>query len=177
MSSLTISLSGMDRISANLDRLATNIRGKVLRRALTDAAAPIETLAKALCPVSDQTGESVPGVLRDSIATKFTARIGGATSIGGFGMVIIGPRRNIKVPIRLVTRGKNKGKVKFAVPTKYAHLVEFGHVLKDSTGKIIGNVGPKPFMRGAWDGAGGDTALTTFMTSFKAGVDTEVAKL
>lgn len=174
---IVTNISGIERISDNIDRLTTAVKGKLLRTALMGTAEPIRATAAALCPVGDSTGMSAPGVLKNSIEIKFTTRVGGGTYTGGFAMVIIGPRRGIKVPIRIISRGPRAGQVLFAIPTKYAALVEFGHELKDRTGKNIGHVGPRAYMRPAWDAAGGEVALTRFVAIMSDGVVEEVSKL
>lgn len=180
---ISMSLAGTEVILQRLNALKTKIRASILRKAIMACAAPIEAAAKAFCP-------SDTGTLKDAIDTRFTTK--GGDGPGFFVRVIIGPKRGIRVPVRTVTRGRNKGMVMIAVPTRYAHLVEFGHKIVthaaweiDTTvgkskprmkkiligaGTVIGFVGPKPFMRPAWDTAGGERALDTFVMVLESGI-------
>jgi hypothetical protein len=84
----------------------------------------------------------------------------------------IGPRRNVRYPVRVVQSGTRKGQILLAIPTRYAHLVEFGHRVVNAAGETIGYVAPKPFMRVAWGIAGGQVALATFTKVLQAEMDT-----
>lgn len=179
-------LTGVDHIENNLDMLLRNVRDKQLKRAMKKTIDPIQAAAKARV-------DRDTGTLADAIQQKISS----AGGKGEFVMGIVGIRRGIKFPIRVVTRGKHKGKVYVLIPTRYAHLLEFGHKLvvhaiweRDPTSKhgrlrrihksdglIVGSASPRPFMRPAWDQHGGTVALQVFLTELDKGLQEEVSKL
>lgn len=155
-------MTGQAEVEARFEKLAAAIRDKLMRRAMRKTAQPIVDAAKAM--VKRRTG-----ALQDSIDYKLT-------SFGDKGnklYCIIGPKRNIRVPISLVSSGPHAGKVFVAIPTRYAHLVEFGHRIVDKTGKQVGFVAPVPFMRVAWATYGGEVALATFADDLEQGIAAE----
>jgi HK97 gp10 family phage protein len=162
---MELTLTGSKAVYANLDNFTVVLRDKLLKRAMGRVTRPIEQAAKAACPVD-------LGTLRDSISTKTTSKKGKGTNLHA----IIGPKRRVRVPIGIVRRGPNKGKIKMAIPTRYAHLVEFGHTIVRN-GSIIGHAAPIPFMRKAWDTAGGEIALNLFETELEAAIASEVIKV
>lgn len=152
-------LSGTEKIAQNFAAMTREVRDKLLKQAMRATTKPIEQHAKAL--VKRRTG-----ALQDSISTKMTSK-------GAKGEILrawVGPERNAGRPMRAVTRGKKAGQIAVAVPTRYAHLIEFGHRIVDKSGKVVGFAPPRPFMRPAWGAAGGDIALDTFATSLKDGI-------
>lgn len=148
-------LAGQTRVIENFNKVVTNVRDKMMKKATRAAAEPIRDAAKAL--VHRRTG-----ALQDSIDIKIT-------SSGSKGEVVrawIGPRRGIRVPARLVETGTHAGHIFVAIPTRYAHLIEFGHRIVVH-GHEVGFAAPIPFMRPAWAIAGGDVALENFTASLE----------
>jgi HK97 gp10 family phage protein len=144
---INITIQGVDGINASLTKIPIDIRQKFLVKAVRRAANDIAADAKELCPTD-------LGTLKDSIDVRIKTQVKGTDVIA-----IVGPKRGVRVPVRFVSRGKNKGKLKVAVPTLYAHHIEFGH--KQGSG----SVGPQPFMRPAWDTFGGVFAIDTITDS------------
>lgn len=145
--------------SAELDRrvleLPTRTRTAIFKKAMKAAAQPIAEMAQA------HIGGS--GILRGSIEFKVSSKDNGRLV-----RCYIGPARDIMVPVDVHKSGL--GLPPFvAIPTRYAHLVEFGHDIVRN-GKVIGHVGPKAFMRPAWLAEGGDVALF----HFKEALETEL---
>jgi HK97 gp10 family phage protein len=162
---ITMKLVGMDDVSRNVDMLGAAVRDKVIKKAMRKCATPIKNEAQALAPEDS-------GTLKESIGINITSK--GAK--GNWIRCYIGPRSGIQMPLRIVGRGGQQGLVRVAIPTRYAHLVEFGHRIVIN-GEYIGDVAPVPFMRGAWDRHGGEVALNVFEVECSKGVDEEIAKL
>lgn len=161
---ISIEVSGLEMIQENLDMMCVAVRDRILKKALSEAGKHIVDAAKANCP-------SDTGTLRESISMK----VGSGKDKGVAAYCIIGPKSGIKVPVRVVRKGKNKGAVMIAVPTYYAHFIEFGHRIF-LHGHDIGFVGPKPFMRPAWDEFGGEAALYTIVDTLQQEVEIELSK-
>ncbi len=180
-------LTGVDNINNNIILLTQKIRDKLLKRAMKKTLDPIQSAAVAR--VSVDTG-TMRGAIQQKITTKGSK---GETVLG-----IVGIRRGIKVPIRVVSRGAHKGKLLMLVPSRYAHLIERGHKIVVSAiwerdpkskfgrlkkmplhraGEIVGFVRGKPFMRPAWDIYGKEVALKTFLVELDRGVSEEASKL
>jgi HK97 gp10 family phage protein len=157
-----MSMSGYESINRNLELLTRGVRDKHLKRAMKAAVDPITSVAKAR--VRRKTG-----VMEMSIDSKISSKGSRGENVKAY----IGPRTGIRVPI-----GKDKGlgTGKTDIPTRRAHLLEFGHNIVKN-GKVVGRVPPKPFMRPAWDVAGGTVALNRFSDALTAGLDAEVSKL
>lgn len=151
-------LTGMERILANLDKLGKDGARKAMRKSLMTCADHIVEAAK-MKALPAKSGV-IRGTLRKSIDKKV---------IQGdkFMRVIIGPRRGIKIRIGTHHKGKNKGKPIFKIPTRYAHLVEFG----------TSHSAAKPFMRPAWMTDGGERALQRFLIQMANNLSLEVSKL
>lgn len=162
---VSMKLVGMDDVADNVDMLSTNVRDKVLKRALRKAALPIVNEAKARCPEDT-------GTLKESISLSISSK----GHKGNWVRAFIGPKTGVKVPVGLVSRGVGKGMLRILIPTRYAHLVEFGHEVVIN-GEHVGHVPARAFMRGAWDSQGGETALNVFEIECAKGVDEEIAKL
>lgn len=181
------SLTGVDNIVNNLTILTRNIRDRSLKKAMAKVIDPIHRAA--LARVSIDTG-----TLSKAVQKKITSSGSKGEKVMGF----VGIRRGIKVPVRVVTRGKHKGKLYMLVPTRYAHLIEFGHRIVVSkiwevnpkskfgrlreikhlaAGSVVGFVRGKPFMRPAWDKHGKDVALKTFLVTLDRELASEVSKL
>lgn len=159
-------IEGIEGIQQNLDMMCVAVRDRILKEVLAKAAAPIVEAAKGNLASHTQTG---------TLAGSITFKVSSGRDKGVAAFCIIGPRTGIKVPVRVVTKGKNKGALMIAVPTYYAHLVEFGHkIVRD--GNEIGAVGPIGFMRAAWDEYGGEVALFTIVEALVEGIETELSK-
>lgn len=144
---ITMEARGAIRVNENFDSFTAKLRHTMLRKAVAVPARKIARAAKSFAP--DRTG-----ALRSSIGSR--TRVPGER--GTVVHVFIGPLRKVRVPARLVMRGAEAGKFLMAVPTRYAHLMEFGHDIVRN-GKVIGHVGPRSFMRKAWALHGGDYAV------------------
>jgi hypothetical protein len=161
---MEFALTGTKLLYDNLNDMTVAIRDKLLKRAMGRATRAIEKAAKDACPADT-------GTLKDSIATKTTSRGGRGHYIKAF----IGPKRNVKVPVDYHKGGL--GLPPFvSIPTRYAHLVEFGHNIVNRKGEVVGHVGPRSFMRKAWDEAGGEKAVDTFEAVLGAGIAQEVLR-
>ncbi len=161
---INLQVEGLEQIQENLDMMCVAVRDRILKTAVRKAGQHIVDAAKVACPEDT-------GTLRESIGMRVTIR-GGK---GGGAGAVVGPRRGIRVPVRVVRRGKHTGLVMMAIPTRYAHAVEFGHRLV-SGGHVVGQVTPRPFMRPAWDEFGGENALYTIRDELVDGVEEELAK-
>lgn len=145
--SFSVEVRGETGLMANLDKLDINLRDRAIKKAVRKALEPMRDTAKA-------NARRRTGALFTSIDIKITSKGHKGSRIIG----VMGPRTGVKFPVRIVKSGEHMGKIYVAVPTRYAHLVEFGHNLVVD-GKVVGRVGPKPFMRPAWSQHGGDVAL------------------
>lgn len=158
-----LDMIGMEDVNANLGFLTREIRDKGLKLAARKAGKPIVDSMKARAPQDT-------GTYRDAIHMKVTSK----GHKGEWVQAIIGLKTGVKVPVRIATRGSNKGQVRVQIPTRYAHLVEFGfNIVRE--GKIIMRVPPQSVMRGAWDEQGGEDALFRFETTLAKFVDEQVA--
>lgn len=163
---ITYALTGDDKVWNNLNLLGAKIKDKFLRKAMKTTLAPILSAAQATCP------EDL-GILKESLDTKITTL--GATK-GTLIVGIMGPRTRVRVPVRIIKRGPRKGQQLIAIPTKYAKNVEFGHnIVVD--GKVVGRVGPRAFMRPAWDEFGAEVAVYTFADSMQEQINNELAAI
>lgn len=148
--SQSLELGGTEALWRNLDTMTIAIRDKITKRAMKAATDPVLRAMKDRVPRDFD-------VLRDAIEVKITSKGGRGQKTNAY----VGIRRGIKVPTKMFKRGKRKGQVLVAIPTKYAHLVEYGHdIVKD--GRVIGRVKPQSFVRAAWDEYGGEVMLLTF---------------
>lgn len=161
---MEFALTGSATLYANLDTMTVAIRDKLLKRAMGRATRAIEQAAKDACPQDT-------GTLKDSISTKTTSKGGRGSYVRAF----IGPERNIKVPVTFHKGGLGLPPF-ISIPTRYAHLVEFGHDIVNHQGQVVGRVGPRPFMRKAWDEAGGEKAVDVFEAVLGAGIAQEVLR-
>jgi hypothetical protein len=108
-------LTGMADIEANLQELTQELRTKAVKKVVKDTIRPIWSMARSL--VRKDTG-----VLYTGIQMEVKSKNKGAIIYG-----VVGIRRGIKIPVRIIARGRRKGQVLMAIPTRYAHLVERGH--------------------------------------------------
>lgn len=157
-------LSGSDLLYKNLDDFTVAVRDKILKRATKAATDPVLKAMRDRVPRDFD-------VLRDAIEVKITSAGGKGQSIKGY----VGIRRGIKVPTKIFKRGKRKGQVLIAIPTKYAHLVEYGFDKKLPDGSVI-RVKGTPFVRPAWDEWGGEVMLYTFADVCEALIAAEVVR-
>jgi HK97 gp10 family phage protein len=146
-----IDISGIDDLTKGLKAIGKKLRTQIGQEAVTTALIPMVNAARYYAGQSRDTG-----ALQDSIGVKVKPYQKGATIFG-----IVGPRRGFKRP-----DPSGKG---FRDPTKYAHLVEFGHYTKAGSGKFGGAkkgtkitpenasayVLPQPFMRPAFSATKG----------------------
>lgn len=102
-----LELTGFDELLLQLHALPEAIENKWCKKAMAQGGKVIADAAKSLCP-------SETGILRRSIGVKAKVYKPSHTSVA-----IIGPRRGYSS-----ADPSGKG---VRVPTKYAHLVEFGH--------------------------------------------------
>lgn len=140
---VTAKLDGLDAVLRRLASLKQGVRNRILRKALTAAARPMQQTAKELAPKES-------GLLRRSITVKVQTT--------GKGEVVakIGPKRGLKKSVKIrkdrVFRQRGRRTVKVARPTgeqlsmlrdpvRYAHLVEKGTVMRQA----------KPFLQPAFD--------------------------
>lgn len=166
----TIDQASLDSIDRNLKTLSGPIVDNICFQVLKEVSTPILNAAVDFCPVGNPAKDIFAGLLKASIDMKAKKFRGGA-------YVVIGPARK-----RSVETGKNQHygsdpKRKFSkkfrdtptkkMPTRYAHFVEFG----------TSHSSPQPFMRPAWDVAGGAVALEAFVSKFEKRLSEEVAKL
>ena len=161
---MEFALTGSQTLYANLDDMTVAIRDKLLKRAMGRATRPIEKAARDACPKDT-------GTLKDSISTKTTSKGGKGSSIKAW----VGPARNVKVPVTFHKGGLGLPPF-ISIPTRYAHLVEFGHNIVNRKGETVGHVGPRSFMRKAWDEAGGEKAVDVFEAVLGAGIAQEVLR-
>lgn len=159
---LTYQLGGVEKIWQALDLLTIAVKDKLAKRAMKAALTPIQDAAIANCPVDN-------GVLAGSIDIKISSKGYKGEQVSG----IMGPRTNIQVPVQYHKGGLGLPPF-IAIPTRYAHLVEFGHDVVDHKGVVVGHVGPVGFMRIAWDEFGGEVALYTFVAEMQIGIVQEV---
>lgn len=184
MIDVDINWSGMNRIDTNLDRLSIALRDKAMKKAMKATITPIHGEARMHCATDT-------GTLRDAIQMKISSKGSKGETVFG----IVGIRRGIKVPVRVVMKGRHKGAVYVLIPTKYAHLIERGHrlvthaiwerdpkskhgrlrLIKGSgAGTVIGFVKARPFMRPAWDRYGGLKAVETFVINLDKALQEEI---
>ncbi len=162
---INIEVYGQIKINANFDKFTLDVRDRMLKRGVRDVLTPMKETAARL--VRERTG-----ALRGSMDIKVSNKGGKGSQVYG----IMGPKTNVRIPVRLIRSGKNAGKILVAIPTRYAHLVEFGHNIVIN-GVIVGRVSPKPFMRPAWAKHGGDTAFYVLQTSMARQINDWLAAL
>ena len=141
-----VEITGVEDLLKGLKTIGKKLREQIGREAVTTALVPMVNAARYYAGQSSETG-----ALAASIGVKVKPYQKGAAIFG-----IVGPRRGFDRPD---PSGKGVRK-----PTKYAHLVEFGHYTKAGSGKFGGAkkgtkvtpenatayVLPQPFMRPAF---------------------------
>ena len=151
---------GAVEIYDRMDLFTANMRDKAMKQAMKKAIDPIKEKAAANIR-KDRTG-----ALRGAVDTKITSKGTKGWEIRG----LVGIRSKVRVPVRVVGKGQHAGKLFVAIPTRYAHLVEFGHTLVIN-GKVVGHIAPQAFMRRAWESHGGDKALAVFSVALSESID------
>lgn len=146
-------LTGEVEVSRKWEQLTVNLRDKYLKRAVNAGLKPMRDAAQS------RIGGS--GILRNSIDTRVTSKGAKGETVRGY----IGPRRGVRIPVTVHKGGLGLPPF-IAIPSRYAHLVEFGHKIVVN-GKVIGTVAPHPFMRPAWEAYGGDVALARVAESLQ----------
>lgn len=160
---LTAKLTGARQVERALEAIGRKALRPAARKGVVGAAQVVAKAAKALVPADTKS-------LRKAIGHKVKAIRDGSGFYG-----VVGPRRDtkkdqlagkFKFRRKVGSRKRAGGRpavVKYANPTKYAHLVEFGRravtvskktLLSDGTavfGKGVKAVPPRPFMRPAWE--------------------------
>jgi len=162
---VTRSITGLDTVSAVLQQIPVDLRASILRGAVAAAAEPIKQAAKANARRSVRTGALYASIDVKTITAK-GAKNASATAI-------VGPSRDrftrggVKVPDVNGKRAKSGGEQ----PARYAHLIEFGHAVRQpKKGRTTRNgnavepkagslrwVAPRPFMRPALQSTQGKT--------------------
>jgi HK97 gp10 family phage protein len=105
-------LEGAEELAAKFNDIGKRQMKKILRSAVGFAATPLNAVAKQLVPEdSRQLRKSIGKVTRTYPST-------------GNSVCIVGPRNDFRA--RVVTKS---GRIVLRNPTKYAHLVEGGHVI------------------------------------------------
>lgn len=102
-----VKLRGLDDLSRQISALKADLRRKVVKGALRDAAAPIRRAAKAAAPVLAQpTKTRVPGVVRDNVRV-FASKLRRAArgEIGVYATVAVAPgKRKVLKRVRRLRR-------------------------------------------------------------------------
>lgn len=184
-------LQGMAEILLKLEALKQGVRGRITRKAVSEAIKPILKDAK-------QRAAKSSGLLTRSISHKVKTYRSTGVTVG-----LIGPRRGLK-KLRVVAKSRRKradltkvvttktGKIRYVReryvnPVRYAHLVELGRgpiavkgkrALTDASkffGLRAAAVRPRPFLRTAWD-AGRSQAQATIAGIIAAEIETLAAK-
>lgn len=150
----TVKLSGFEGVAAALAELPKATSKNTVRRALKTASEPMLKDAAARAPKDE-------GDLRDSFVS--TVKIMRSHSRGS--------RRPGRDEIRLfLGPNYNPGEASFA---PHAHLTEFGTGprFQKTTGRYVGQVAPRPYMRPAFD-----TGKDRLIRDFSAEIWTEINK-
>lgn len=155
----SMSMSGQIEVDAKFDKFPLLVRDRLLKKAMKATTTPIKEAAKAML-------KRRTGALQDAVDERITTKGAKGETVRGY----IGVKRGIKVPVRLIKSGKHAGQLLVAIPTRYAHLVEFGHKIVDKHGTVIGIVAPIPFLRAGWGAAGGEVALATLASNLEEGI-------
>ena len=128
---LKISIQGTEALAQRLLAIGDRVYRRAARRAVTKACRIVAAAAKARAPRRT-------GLLRTSIGQKVVTYVAKNVVVG-----IVGPRRGYRRAIavktskrgvaRLVALKKGVAGRRYADPTKYSHLVEFGTVHSAAT--------------------------------------------
>lgn len=110
-------ITGMGDLQRLLEQIPAEMRNTVLLAGVKAAAVPVVKWAKRFAKRSERTG-----ALRESITFK-----GIGNQKRGTALAIIGPDRKYYSKGKRLVRGKLITSGEIVRPSKYAHLVEFGH--------------------------------------------------
>jgi hypothetical protein len=131
--SASVRIEGAAELSAVLNAIPAEMRRDILAVAVAKASQPMVRAAKGFAQASVDTG-----ALRRSLGSVVRKYKKGATAVA-----VVGARRGYyRDGVKLAKKADRRGS---AMPAKYAHLVEFGHVA--ANGKIVAG---QPFMRPAF---------------------------
>lgn len=156
MKGTVVTLTGNETVWNNLQLFSGRLKDKMMRVAMKETLEPLKREAKANC-------KSDLGITKDSIDTVVTAK--GAAK-GSYLVGIMGPKTNVRAKVKRSKTGLGLPP-NVDIPTRRAHLQEFGHTVVNRKGKVIAQMPPNPFMRKAWDAYGGENALYTFADSMQ----------
>ena len=155
-SGIRIELTGLEELNAALAGISLDMRTVIIAKAVTEGAKPLVRYIKMYAPVQS-------GALRASISAK-TLR----NRKKGFAVAMVGPRTGKYKSGKRVKKGGNT--LDSDQPSRYAHLVEFGHNRKK------GGVTPaRPFMRPAITAAGPQVARS-ILNGAQKGLNAAVKK-
>lgn len=160
---MQITITGLDGTITSLNEFKTQLRTNIVRRALLRTAEPIVQEAKARVPVrkAGPFGKG-PALVSEALKESIGA-VARSYKNGTQHKVLVGPRRKMyKVSAGAST---SSGADEIAIPTRYAHLVHFGHKIVN-LGRLV-YVPPRPFLADAWAAKGGMQALETFKEALK----------
>lgn len=132
---IKLELTGLNELNATLAGVSEAMRTTIISAAVTEGAKPLVRYVKMYCPVDT-------GALRASIASKTLRNRKTGKAVAMVGPSTASFRGNKKVK-------KGESKLDADKPSRYAHLVEFGHMRKKG-----GFTAAKPFMRPAVAAAG-----------------------
>ena len=127
----SVSLRSIQRTNQTIGKVLDQVERRGMEDALMKAATPMVKQAR-------QNVSSETGALKKSIGKK------GSTDAG---------KQSAKVEVGPRAKFQHKGRR----PAKYAHLVEYGHQMVTPGGKRVGFVGPRPFMRTAFESTKGES--------------------
>ena len=144
----SLHLQGAKELDRKLRKLGDKVHRRVSRQAVNAAATPVVRAARSKAP-------SESGTLRKSLGKKVATFKKTATVAA-----IVGARKSVT--------GTHKGKSR--KPSRYAHLVEKGHI--DEQGN---HVGAKPFLRPALDDTQGQ-AMDAMAKKLAEGVEREARR-
>lgn len=134
-------LEGVEQSLKNLQEMTRTVRNKILRKAVNASSKVVLDAARQLVPSST-------GLLKKSLAVRVQTYRASGVVVG-----IVGPRtgyQKTRQGKKITSFGK-KMKAAGQNPSKYAHLIEFGHNLARPKGNLIGYVRARPFLRPAFD--------------------------
>lgn len=134
-------LDGAEEAIRSLDGLSRTLRNQILRKAINAASKVVLDAARKLVPVET-------GMLKKSLAVRIQTYRSTGTVVG-----VIGPRTGYKKTRqgKVLTSFGRKIKSTGRNPSKYAHLIEFGHNIARPKGKLVGYARARAFLRPAFD--------------------------
>lgn len=149
-------LTGLRDVLGRVQRLGSQtVRSRVTRKAVDKASQPAAKTMKRLAPASEQ-GPLIPGLLKKSVGRKIKVYRN-----SGIVVMVVGPRSGF----RRVVGSRKDGRPIVQNPTKYAHLVEYGH-------GGPAPAPPHPFARPTWDQTR-SSAEAILRSELLAGVEAE----